>query len=574
MANVIDTLLIALGFDTSGLKKGSKDAKTALGQTGDQASKTGKQMEEAAKKGGQAISQLRNEILRTAAAIVGLESIKSFVANVTKTDNALGFMAANVHMTTQAFSAWQGAAKAAGGSAEAMGNDIGGLSQSLSRFQLTGEGGGFVKYLNAMKVAMVDAQGKARPMSEVLLDLADRFHGMDAATAQTLGAGLGLSSDSINFLARGRVEVQKFVDTYARLDARTPEDVANARARIEAWTLLTSTFNRLATNVLNFVTPAMTGFLNLIRDNAGPAVALVGALTVGMTALSLVRFGGVISSLAGLLGGVGGIAGLGVGGTLVAGITVLAAAVFALAGVANLMDPDKKTDGDKHPGEHWVPGKGRSGAGGYWERDDGRTGNGRGQVDPEAVARGLAARGAASSAAPTDKQAYLSSLEKQFGLPAGLLDAVWSQESGRGSNKGPSRAGAQGDFQFMPGTAKQYGVDVSDFKSSASGAAHMYRDLLKQYGGNLAMALAAYNNGSGNLAAGVMRPETSNYVRQIMGRMGMSQSVANNSNSSEVHIGQVNVQVPSGDPTSIAHHLPRAIKNQTFALQANAGLSS
>jgi hypothetical protein len=120
----------------------------------------------------------------------------------------------------------------------------------------------------------------------------------------------------------------------------------------------------------------------------------------------------------------------------------------------------------------------------------------------------------------------LKSLEQQYGLPAGLLDSVWAQESARGRNMGKSSAGAEGHFQFMPDTAKSYDLkNPYDFDQSSNAAARMYRDLLKQYGGNLDMALAAYNWGSGNLQKkGLMRApsETRNYIREIRARMGGS----------------------------------------------------
>lgn len=50
-----------------------------------------------------------------------------------------------------------------------------------------------------------------------------------------------------------------------------------------------------------------------------------------------------------------------------------------------------------------------------------------------------------------------ASLEQRHGLPAGLLDAVWATESSRGKHM-LSPAGAQGHFQFMPATAKRYGL--------------------------------------------------------------------------------------------------------------------
>jgi soluble lytic murein transglycosylase-like protein len=192
------------------------------------------------------------------------------------------------------------------------------------------------------------------------------------------------------------------------------------------------------------------------------------------------------------------------------------------------------------------------------------------RLTPDAAARLALAQGGAAAG---DKGSYLSSLEKRFGLPGGLLDAVWSKESGRGRNKGLSRAGALGDFQFMPGTAASYGVlDRSDFGQSAMGAARMFRDLLAEYKGNLPMALAAYNEGSGNLARngmGALPNETRDYVQTIMAAM---RGGGGNSSSTQVSIGTVAVHTQATDAAGIAATVPQALRQQTYALQSNQGL--
>jgi hypothetical protein len=96
---------------------------------------------------------------------------------------------------------------------------------------------------------------------------------------------------------------------------------------------------------------------------------------------------------------------------------------------------------------------------------------------------------------------YLGRLESKYALPSGLLDKVWSQESGRSLYPTRnSRAGAKGAFQFMPDTASQYGItNAMDPLQSANGAAKYLFDLEKRYGGNTQRALAAYNWGPGNV---------------------------------------------------------------------------
>lgn len=121
-----------------------------------------------------------------------------------------------------------------------------------------------------------------------------------------------------------------------------------------------------------------------------------------------------------------------------------------------------------------------------------------------------------------EKQAYLASLEQKYGLPPGWLDRVWKKESNRGDPRYMrSKAGALGDFQFMPGTAKQYGLaNPMDFQSSADASARYYRDLFKMFGGDPAKAAAGYNWGPGNVrryGLGAAPAETRGYVESVAG---------------------------------------------------------
>lgn len=146
----------------------------------------------------------------------------------------------------------------------------------------------------------------------------------------------------------------------------------------------------------------------------------------------------------------------------------------------------------------------------------------------------------------TDAQALFAGLEATYGLPSGLLDKMWKQESGRGTNM-VSKAGALGHFQFMPKTAAQYGVkDPNDLGQAAGGAAAMMGDLMRKYGGSVPHALAAYNWGGGNLdkkGLGAAPSETRDYVKKISG-----QDIAVNSNT------VINVN-GAGDPSQVANNV-------------------
>ncbi|MFS4054700.1 tape measure protein, partial [Acinetobacter baumannii] len=94
-------------------------------------------------------------------------------------------------------------------------------------------------------------------------------------------------------------------------------------------------------------------------------------------------------------------------------------------------------------------------------------------------------------------------LESKYKLPSGTLSAIHMIES-RGNAKAYNKeTGATGGFQFLEGTAKQYGVkDRTDLAQSAEGAAKYMSYLLKLFKGDLEKAVRAYHAGEGNVMKG------------------------------------------------------------------------
>ncbi|WP_023270163.1 tape measure protein [Acinetobacter gyllenbergii] len=96
-----------------------------------------------------------------------------------------------------------------------------------------------------------------------------------------------------------------------------------------------------------------------------------------------------------------------------------------------------------------------------------------------------------------------SNIESKYRLPSGTLSAIHMIES-RGDAKAYNKdTGATGGFQFLSGTAKQYGVkDRTDLAQSAEGAGKYMSYLLKLFKGDLEKAVRAYHAGEGNVQKG------------------------------------------------------------------------
>jgi len=108
---------------------------------------------------------------------------------------------------------------------------------------------------------------------------------------------------------------------------------------------------------------------------------------------------------------------------------------------------------------------------------------------------------------------------RQSGLDASLVRAVVRKESGYNPCATSSK-GAQGLMQLMPSVQTQFGVtNPYNPQQNVTAGTRLLKQLLDQYGGDLARALGAYNAGPARVDqfGGVPPfPETIHYVDSIM----------------------------------------------------------
>ncbi|MGN0329533.1 MAG: lytic transglycosylase domain-containing protein [Lachnospira sp.] len=114
-------------------------------------------------------------------------------------------------------------------------------------------------------------------------------------------------------------------------------------------------------------------------------------------------------------------------------------------------------------------------------------------------------------------------VSKEYGVDINLLRAVAQAESGF-DTEAVSSCGAQGIMQLMPFTSESLGVeDPFDARQNITGGAKLLSGLIDNYNGNVTLALAAYNAGSGAVSRyGGVPPynETVNYIEKINNILG------------------------------------------------------
>ena len=579
MATIIDSLIVTLGLDPSGYKKGTDEKRKIDKQMTSEEKKSAtieaknaKEREAQAKRAAEGIGKVRNEVLGLVAAFIGAGSIKTFMDRITQSDVALGRLSTNVGVSANSLLAWGGVAKQLGSSASDIESAFRTINKSKQQYDLEGKAD-IVPLLGRMTGSgEAGAQFFGAKDNEARLRLlADAAQKAGPQKAQYWLGQAGFSEDTINVLLKGGSVLDKLLAEQHKRNQLTKEDIALELARTQAWQHVTDRIDGLGRVLMNTVTPAFTKFgevtekvIGWLQSHLEFTIPLAVALGVAMLGLTAMSFAGVIGGIAKLTGGLG-LAGTAATGLLgILGKLGLVAVVAALADAAvSAADPKDKLGAwiDKHiPGASWL------------DNQASRIGLGRSYAEQGG---GADASSTASSASQSSSSKLFSGLEKAYSLPAGLLDSVWAQESGRGKNM-RSPKGAMGHFQFMPDTAAQYGVrDPNDLTQSATGAARMLADLLKQFHGDLPKALAAYNWGSGNVqrkGMGYMPPETQRYIASIQARRNAGGGTTNTT-TSDVKVQNVVINTKATDAKGIAVDFGHAMSTYAFASQANGGLN-
>jgi hypothetical protein len=135
----------------------------------------------------------------------------------------------------------------------------------------------------------------------------------------------------------------------------------------------------------------------------------------------------------------------------------------------------------------------------------------------------------------------ISDAAQASNLSASLIAAIaWRESNFRAS--AVSRAGALGEMQLLPETARHLGVDPKVSRQNIAGGAAYVRDLLQRYNGDLIRTLAAYNAGPEAVDRyGGMPPfkETQAYVAAVLERL------------SEESLGQAKTHRSGADPSGV-----------------------
>lgn len=522
MATIVDALLVTLGLDVSGYKKGQKEAGDSLKKFGDRSAEETKKIEAQGKAMAEGFNKVKNEILGLVAVAMGSYGVKSFFENMVNGQASLARSSRDLGVSVKELDAWSAAATSVGGTADAFKNSMQSLMGSFESYARGQGGADVVQTFNNLKVAIADSEGKVRPMKDLMLDLAGALEGLPAQTQMLATSMLHLDDGTANLVRGGRARLAELFNQFERASKVTDSSTQAATKAQAQWALFGFRIKGVGNSIFASLAPAMEEANGLLlrfsqwvsdhSDDIGKFFAdlagwAVSAFKDGFSWIKENRgeiegfFRNLATSFKDAFQWVKDNRGE-IKGFFVDLVSVVETLAKTLNGIGKFGKWLFSSPFDPKPPK--APAI----------KPSSSAGAGRGSVNP----------GVSDVGGDADSQALFARLEKQYGLPAGMLDSMWKMESSRGRNMvGPvTKSGerATGHFQFMPGTAKEYGMteaDTYDLNKSAEAAAKYMSKNLGKYGGDVAKALAAYNWGPGNVdrigLAGAPE-ETQNYIAQ------------------------------------------------------------
>lgn len=501
--NVIDSLIVTLGLDASQFTREQKRAAAQLVKTKNEMKATAGEMAGAFRRVGLEFAGIFFGIRGTGDIIHKFAELNSVMADLGYTSRQLGESAANLRL-------YQQIAGGFGGTAGGVNQMVAGLEQGMFQLRYMGQmSGQMLAWLRfGGGLPPTNAQGGIDVL-KMVDQLRGRLHGMNDVDKNQILLALGVSGGIRNAILSTREKYEQWLKTQKESAKQMAAGTNAAQDLQRSWRNLQYSVDGAAATILTSLTPALRSMLGNLAKIAPTELENL-TKWIKTHGPEVTTFFSELNSTVG----------------------ALAKAMQIIGAVG-----------------HWlfgVPGKAIGNAAG-WLMTPGNK-----QSNVLAIRRAQMA-------------GYVSGASKAYGIPAGMLDALLTQESGY-NPKAISKKGALGIAQFMPGTAAQYGVDPFDPKSAIYGAGRYLSDLHRRFGSWQA-ALAAYNEGPGAYAAGHRYPEARAYAASIMAHSSASAM----HHTTNVQTGNITINTRATDAAGIAGSVKGEIQRKFNVFQTPNG---
>ncbi|HFS7474950.1 TPA: hypothetical protein ACH1PF_002528 [Enterobacter cloacae] len=228
MPTIIDSLVVTLGLDSSGFKKGQTEVKKGLDDTRKNADQTAKDMEAAGKRAASFFGSIRTELLALVGVTLSAQGIKTFITNMTSDLMRLGIESRALDISAKSLDGWERAAAAAGSTAERIAGTLGNFQKTLTNIRT---GGGQDDPLFGALASFAGATGanfdyQNDNAEKIMRKIASNWGKLSKDAQRRFGGMFGFDNATQQGLANGSL-VQD-ADRFAKISRATDEATRKA----------------------------------------------------------------------------------------------------------------------------------------------------------------------------------------------------------------------------------------------------------------------------------------------------------------------------------------------------------
>jgi methyl-accepting chemotaxis protein len=276
MASVLETFLILFESNADDVDKGSQQAKKSTDSLNDALKNT----QAATDKTAESFTKMLASAGGALASVLSVAAITGAVMAAADNADMLGEFTERLGLNIEEVNAWGDAVKVNGGTAEGFRGSLESLIDGMVTFATKGTSR-VAPFFKELGIDMVDANGKARDVMEILPELADAFEGLGRQESAGLGRKLGLDQGTIMLLQRGRREVDDQIRKQKELGTVTKENAEIAGKFNDQYDNTGKVFRSLFTIMGSTILPLFTRVLSGI-ESIGMFLAKHSDFVVGL----------------------------------------------------------------------------------------------------------------------------------------------------------------------------------------------------------------------------------------------------------------------------------------------------
>lgn len=290
MAEVIDTLLVSLSLDSTKFREELKKTREDIGKLREEGNqrlkkaqddheKHNKLLSKSASATAESIKKATVAIAGFMLALSGVKSLTNFTTNLIDADSKLELMSKNLRQNVSEIDAWGRAAELAGGTSGGLQQTFELLSRAQTEMRVTGTTG-ILQYMRALGVDMVDVNRNARPVNDMLVDMAkavDRLK-LNRADAYNIFKMMGLDEGTATAIAGGLKTYKEYMKLSKENGTITKEQAEASRKLDLQFTSSVQTMKTLARTAIVELAPSMEKVFSIISGLVNKLLANPDAL--------------------------------------------------------------------------------------------------------------------------------------------------------------------------------------------------------------------------------------------------------------------------------------------------------